>query len=115
MSPPSDTPILCLLRPRVVSCQPPPLLRAAGAYDLSGQGTIGRASASSSSVPQFSIGTAARFAYMGQYVSKKHARSSSYFGRQSPGPATYNTRGGTNKKGLVQELPAYSFGGDVNG
>ena len=92
----------------------PTAAAAAGAYDLSGQGTIGRASASSSSVPQFSIGTADRFAYMGQYVSKKHARSSSYFGRQSPGPATYNTRGGTNKKGLVQELPAYSFGGDVN-
>ena len=54
----------------------PTAAAAAGAYDLSGQGTIGRASASSSSVPQFSIGTADRFAYMGQYVSKKHARSS---------------------------------------
>lgn len=84
-------------------------------------GVIGRPSASSVSVPKFSIGTADRFAYMGQYVSKRHAKSSSYFGKQSPGPATYNTRGGTNQKGLVtvsdasgRTPPSYSFGGDVN-
>ena len=97
-------------------------LGRAGSYDLdSGMGAIGRPSASSVSVPKFSIGTADRFAYMGQYVSKRHAKSSSYFGQQSPGPATYNTRGGTNQKGLVtmkdtsaRTPPSYSFGGDVN-
>lgn len=83
-------------------------------------GAIGRPSASSVSVPKFSIGTADRFAYMGQYVSKRHAKSSSYFGQQSPGPATYNTRTGM-KKGVVnvsdtssRTPPSYSFGGDVN-
>jgi hypothetical protein len=94
----------------------------AGSYDLdSGMGSIGRPSASSVSVPKFSIGTADRFAYMGQYVSKRHSKSSSYFGQQSPGPATYNTRGGTNAKGVVtvsdtsgRTPPSYSFGGDVN-
>lgn len=93
-----------------------------GSYDLdSGMGAIGRPSASSVSVPKFSIGTADRFAYMGQYMSKKHAKSSSYFGRQSPGPATYNVRGGTNAKGIVtvsdtsgRTPPSYSFSGDVN-
>ena len=93
-----------------------------GSYDLdSGMGAIGRPSASSVSVPKFSIGTADRFAYMGQYVSKKHSKTSSYFGKQSPGPATYNTRGGTNAKGLVachdtsgRTPPSFSFGGDVN-
>jgi hypothetical protein len=97
-------------------------LVCAGSYDLdSGMGAIGRPSASSVSVPKFSIGTADRFAYMGQYVSKRHAKSSSYFGKQSPGPATYNTRGGTNQKGVVtvsdtsgRTPPSYSFGGDVN-
>lgn len=112
-----------------VRCSPDALRRltgmtrcCVGSYDLdSGMGAIGRPSASSVSVPKFSIGTADRFAYMGQYMSKKHAKSSSYFGRQSPGPATYNVRGGTNAKGIVtvsdtsgRTPPSYSFSGDVN-
>ena len=44
--------------------------------------------------PRYSFGSAGRDAYQGQYLSAAHSSSSSMFGKNSPGPATYNTRSG---------------------
>jgi hypothetical protein len=79
-----------------------------GSYDLdTSKGAIGQAGFAKEAAPRFSFGTSDRFAYMGQYVSKRHSKSSSFFGRHSPGPATYNTRSGAGGK-------TFSFGSDIN-
>ena len=43
--------------------------------------------------PGFSFGSSGRAAAERMYLSKQHAKSSSMYGKQSPGPATLSTRG----------------------